>query len=149
DRAIDVRVRVLAATRRDLDHEVQAGLFRDDLFHRLAVARIELPPLRARHGDVAVLSAHFCRALGADARALGPELFLRWEDYPWPGNVREPGNAGARPLALGALATHAKSGEHARGGDVIEQVLAMNLPLGEARDRVVEAFEQRYVERVL
>jgi DNA-binding NtrC family response regulator len=149
DRAISVHVRVLAATRRDLDHEVQAGLFRDDLFHRLAVARIELPPLRARHGDVPELAAHFCRTLGADPRVLGDELLRRWEDYTWPGNVRELRNAVARHLALGELATHGKSGEHPRAGDLIEQVLALNLPLSEARDRVVEAFEQRYLERVL
>ncbi|MGH7270919.1 MAG: sigma 54-interacting transcriptional regulator, partial [Polyangiaceae bacterium] len=54
-----VDVRILAATRRNLDREVHAGRFRDDLFFRLAVVRIELPPLRERHGDVAVLSAHF------------------------------------------------------------------------------------------
>jgi DNA-binding NtrC family response regulator len=149
DRPIVVHVRILAATRRDLDHEVQAGLFRDDLFHRLAVARIELPPLRARHGDVPELAAHFCRSLGADPRVLGGELLRRWEDYPWPGNVRELRNAVARHLALGDLATHAKSGERAKTDDVIARVLAMDLPLSEARDRVVEAFEQRYVERVL
>ena len=63
--------------------------------------------------------------------------------------MRELRNAVARHLALGDLATHARSGEHAKAGDVIERVLAMNLPLSEARDRVVEEFEQRYVERVL
>jgi transcriptional regulator with GAF, ATPase, and Fis domain len=59
DRAIRVNVRVLAATRRDLDREVQAGRFRDDLYHRLAVARVELPALRDRHGDVELLARHF------------------------------------------------------------------------------------------
>jgi two-component system, NtrC family, response regulator HydG len=149
DRPITVEVRILAATRRDLDHEVAAGLFRDDLFHRLAVARIELPPLRARHGDVAKLAAHFYRSLGADPEALDAELLRRWEDYLWPGNVRELRNAVARHLALGDLATHAKSGEHARVGDSIDRVLALNLPIGEARDRVIEEFERRYLERAL
>jgi DNA-binding NtrC family response regulator len=148
-RPISVHVRVLAATRRDLDHEVQVARFRDDLFHRLAVARLELPPLRARHGDVAVLASHFCRAHGADPAMLGEELLQRWEDYPWPGNVRELRNAVARQLALGELATHHGSGEHPRAFDVIDRVLAMDLPLGEARDRVIEEFEKRYVERVL
>jgi transcriptional regulator of aromatic amino acid metabolism len=96
EKAIKVDVRVLAATRRDLDHEVQEGRFRDDLFHRLAVARIELPPLRARKGDVRLLAAHFARELGGDERALGGELLARWDDSPWPGNVRELRNAVAR-----------------------------------------------------
>jgi DNA-binding NtrC family response regulator len=124
-------------------------LFRDDLFHRLTVARIELPPLRTRRGDIRELVAHFCRALGGDPCDLGPELLARWEDYPWPGNVRELRNAVARHLALGDLATHAKSGEHRKHEDIIERVLAMDLPIGEARDRVIEEFEQRYLERVL
>ncbi len=64
-----IDVRILAATRRDLDHEVQAGRFRDDLFFRLAVGRIELPPLRRRTGDVEVLARHFWRELaGAGAQ---------------------------------------------------------------------------------
>jgi transcriptional regulator with GAF, ATPase, and Fis domain len=150
DRAIRVNVRILAATRRDLDHEVQVGLFRDDLFHRLAVARIELPPLRARHGDILELASHFCRSLGGDPAGLGDELLLRWEDYSWPGNVRELRNAVARHLALGELANHAKSGEHPKpSGDIIERILAMDLPISEARDRVIDEFEQRYLERAL
>src|SRR4029077_11022397 len=56
-----VDVRILAATRRDLDREVQLGRFRDDLFHRLAVGRLELPPLRARRGDVALLARSFVK----------------------------------------------------------------------------------------
>src|SRR5262249_22135835 len=64
DRWLKVDVRILAATRRNLDVEVQEGRFRDDLFHRLAVARIELPPLRERKGDVAVLASHFSEEMG-------------------------------------------------------------------------------------
>src|SRR5690606_9121403 len=61
---IPVDVRVIAATRRNLDLEVQKGRFRDDLFHRLVIARIELPPLRERKGDVRLLALEFCRQLG-------------------------------------------------------------------------------------
>src|SRR6185369_2001175 len=67
---IQVDVRVLVATRRDLDAEVQAGRFRDDLFHRLAVARIELPPLRKRRGDVAALAQRFWTELAAAGHPL-------------------------------------------------------------------------------
>ncbi len=70
-RAIRCNVRVLAATRRDLDQEVQDGRFRDDLFHRLVVARVELPPLRKRAGDVVLLTRHFGR------RSVGPRVDRR------------------------------------------------------------------------
>src|SRR5262249_3887870 len=92
DAPIDVDVRILAATRRDLDHDVVTGRFRDDLFHRLAVARIELPPLRERRGDVAVLVQHFSTELGAAPQMIASRIMRKlraWEDDPWSGNVRE------------------------------------------------------------
>jgi transcriptional regulator with GAF, ATPase, and Fis domain len=149
ERPIHVHVRILAATRRDLDHEVQAGLFRDDLFHRLAVARIELPPLRKRRGDVTVLAKHFCVELGADGDELDRELLLRWGDYDWPGNVRELRNAVARHLALGDLAPTEAGSVHTKEGDFIAPVLAMDLPLSQAREIVVAEFERRYLARSL
>jgi two-component system, NtrC family, response regulator HydG len=148
ERPIKTDVRILAATRRDLDHEVQAGRFRDDLFHRLAVARIELPPLRARRGDVPVLVRHFCQELAGDLRALDASVLARWEDSAWPGNVRELKNAVARQLLLGELATF-DTVLKAPPGDLVERILALELPLTQARERLVEEFEQRYIERVL
>jgi DNA-binding NtrC family response regulator len=156
-----VDVRVLAATRRDLDREVQLGRFRDDLFHRLAVARIELPPLRERAGDVALLARHFWAALGGDPGTLPEALMRGWSDDGWPGNVRELRNAVARRLALGDLATlpngaasTTPSRTHAvhkvgAGGDPLEAVLTLDLPLADARQRVIDELEQRYVARVL
>src|SRR6202008_1138341 len=82
-------VRIIAATRRGLDREVQAGRFRDDLFFRLAVGRIEMPALRRRHGDIALLARHFWRALGGEDQGIPQSLLNRLEDYSWPGNVRE------------------------------------------------------------
>ena len=158
DRAIRVDVRVLSATRRDLDREVQLGRFRDDLFHRLAVARIELPPLRKRSGDVSLLAEHFARSSGGIS-SLPSELVSRWEKHTWPGNVRELRNAVARHVALGELApwltedvldgdaTAAADG--ASGGDPVDRVLAMDLPLVMARERVVADFERRYIAHVL
>src|SRR5262249_8385951 len=99
-KTIKVDVRVLAATRRDLDKEVAAGRFRDDLFHRLAVARVELPPLRERHGDVALLTRHFVNELGGPPELAG-RITTRFADYPWPGNARELRNLVARYVALG------------------------------------------------
>jgi DNA-binding NtrC family response regulator len=158
---IQVDVRVISATRRDLDRAVQDGAFRDDLFHRLAVGRIELPPLRRRHGDIANLANHFCRDLSRGKRTLPTELVQRWETMPWPGNIRELRNSVARYLALGDLAE--KSGSTppaptslevravpgAENVDLVERVLAMDLPLARAREHLLREFEQRYVARVL
>jgi DNA-binding NtrC family response regulator len=154
---IVVDVRVIAATRRNLDLEVQRGRFRDDLFHRLVVARIELPPLRERAGDVTLLALEFCRQLGGES--LPGDLLRQWEDYAWPGNVRELRNAVARRLALGDLEDPVVSEREtappaglpalARREDPFARVLAAELPLAEARAQVLEEFEMRYVEHML
>jgi two-component system, NtrC family, response regulator HydG len=150
DRALKVDVRILAATRRNLDREVQAGRFRDDLFHRLAVARVELPPLRRRRGDVTLLARHFWGALGGQTATLSGDLLLKWEDSDWPGNVRELRNAVARQLLLGDLPAGDET-EPAPGIDLgeLDEVLALDLPFTEARRRAIEQFERRYVERLL
>jgi len=150
---LHVDVRIIAATRRDLDREVQSGRFRDDLFFRLAVARIELPPLRRRRKDVSLLAAHFWKALGGAPAALTGDLLKRLEDYDWPGNVRELRNAITQKITLGELAkprspVNPASGQTAQG-DTIERVLAEDLPFSIARDRVLDQFEERYVARVL
>jgi two-component system response regulator HydG len=150
DKWTRVDVRVLAATRRDLDREVQAGRFRDDLFHRLAVGRIELPPLRQRRGDVPLLARHFAEQMGKTERDLPSGLLSSWEDYAWPGNVRELRNAVARYLALGEFAHLEQVREEvAEPGDAIARVLTQRLPLIQARQCVVDEFERRYVKQVL
>jgi transcriptional regulator with GAF, ATPase, and Fis domain len=154
DRPIRVDVRVLSATRRDLDREVQTGRFRDDLYHRLAVARVELPPLRRRTGDVTVLARHFAQELagrGGETRLPNP-LLMRWEDYAWPGNVRELRNAVARYLAFGELADMSYASERAptpEPSDILEAILALRLPFSAARERMLDEFERRYVQRAL
>jgi len=154
---IKVDVRVIAATRRDLDREIQAGRFRDDLFFRLNVARIELPPLRRRKGDAELLARHFCMLLGAPADALPERLLRAFHDYEWPGNVRELRNAVSRFLALGDLAdfgpglergVHSSTDDH-NEGDFLDDVVAMHLPLQDARQQVVEEFERRYVQHAI
>jgi DNA-binding NtrC family response regulator len=152
ERTIRVDVRILAATRRDLDREIQLGRFRDDLFHRLAVARIELPPLRRRRGDVGLLVQYFCAQLGATEPILASRILVhlrRWEDDAWPGNVRELRNAVARQLALGDLADLDASTPEDERGDPFERILAKNMSFGRARACVLEEFRCRYVERTL
>src|ERR1700690_3187962 len=90
---IRVDVRGIAATHQNLEERVRNGLFREDLFHRLNVIRIELPPLRARHEDVPDLLAHYmhvaAQELGVDPKSLTEEAREELSAYAWPGNVRE------------------------------------------------------------
>jgi DNA-binding NtrC family response regulator len=104
---ISVDVRVVAATHRRLADEVAAGRFREDLYYRLAVMELEVPPLRAREGDVGLLAHMFLEefdaALGqADARAFELEALHALDRYAWPGNVRELRNAIHRASVLAA-----------------------------------------------
>jgi DNA-binding NtrC family response regulator len=100
------------------------------------------------------LARHFANTLGADPTALGGDVLLRWEDDEWTGNVRALRNAVARHLLLGDLADSASPEPRVaplEGADEseIDAVIALDLPFTEARRRVLEAFERRYVERVL
>ena len=90
---IKVDVRILAATNHDLKRLVSEGLFRADLYFRLSVVTIQLPPLRDRGGDLQILSEYFLRKyspeFGKDVRTVAPETLAMMEAYHWPGNVRE------------------------------------------------------------
>ena len=97
DETIEVDVRVISATNQDLRDMVNNGQFRADLFYRLAVVPIKIPPLRDRVGDIPLLLKHFCSDLTARGYpsnvACTPEAMRMMMDYPWPGNVREMINA--------------------------------------------------------
>ncbi|MEX1309520.1 MAG: sigma-54 dependent transcriptional regulator, partial [Candidatus Sulfomarinibacteraceae bacterium] len=90
---IDVDVRLIAATNRDLRSEVEAGRFREDLFYRLEVFPITVPPLRDRREDIEILVRHFARSLAKRHRIviteIPSEVMRKLENYDWPGNVRE------------------------------------------------------------
>jgi two-component system response regulator HydG len=150
-RWLKVDVRVIAATRRDLDALVAAGRFRDDLYYRLGVARIELPALRHRVGDVELLARHFWRL--NDPQGTPQQEFLsRLEGYAFPGNVRELANMVARRVALGDLARdleQASAPAPTQAGDYIDQVIAQGASLPLARDRVMQELERRYVRQAL
>ncbi len=102
--AIPVDVRVIAATHRDLREEAKAGRFREDLFYRLNVLTLTLPPLRERADDVPLLAAHFlekhARAVRRSIRELDPEAMRRLVGHAWPGNVRELENVVERAVAV-------------------------------------------------
>ena len=101
---VRVDVRVIAATNRDLEEEVKAGKFREDLFYRLQVMPIQLPPLRARQGDVPLLAGFFIDRFNTEfrkkVRGLAPAATQMLEQYGWPGNVRELRNAIERAMLL-------------------------------------------------
>ena len=89
---LHVDVRVIAATNRDLTALVRQGLFREDLYYRLRTIAVEMPPLRARAGDVELLAGHFVRRLNARygfEKRIGAEAMALLHRHPWPGNVRE------------------------------------------------------------
>ncbi len=96
--------RIVAATARDLESAVEAGSFRLDLLYRLDVIHLELPPLRARGGDVLILAQHFLDGFAARAgrpvRSIAPEAAEKLLAYPWPGNARELQNCMERAVAL-------------------------------------------------
>jgi two-component system, NtrC family, response regulator HydG len=158
NKSIKVDVRVLAATRRDLDKMVQEERFRDDLFFRLAVGRVALPPLRERAGDVRVLARHIWSTQRGPEGGPPASVLERWDEYGWPGNVRELANAVMRQIALGGSSPaeeDTRTGSAERGesdpasSDVIARVLADGLPFAHAKRRVNEEFVRRYVETVL
>jgi len=99
-----VNVRVVAATNRDLEKEVKAGAFREDLYYRLSAVRVFLPPLRKRKEDIERIAVHLLNAIAGDLgkkiTGLSPEAAEALMSYPWPGNVRELRNVLARAAAL-------------------------------------------------
>jgi transcriptional regulator with GAF, ATPase, and Fis domain len=152
-----VNVRVIAATRRNLDRLVQEGRFRDDLFFRLAVGRVELPPLRKRVGDVTLLASRFWREVENHPGAmLPPDLMRRFEEHEWPGNVRELRNAVARYHALGEFGPFSHPSDEPavestsrRDPDLVTRILEQDLPLSRAKQELARAFEPVYLQRML
>ncbi|WP_390623506.1 sigma-54-dependent transcriptional regulator [Stieleria maiorica] len=102
-RPVQVDTRFICATNRDLQKEVDAGRFRQDLFYRLAVIHLDLPPLRKRGDDVVLLAAHFLNQLGTgrtDVKGLSPQTLECFRRNHWPGNIRELRNVMERAIAL-------------------------------------------------
>ena len=104
NKEVKIDVRVLAATNRDLEQAMKDGLFRSDLFFRLAVLQIDLPPLRERPGDILLFAARFIedfnKSLGRNVRSITPETQHLLLAYTWPGNVRELKNVIERAMIL-------------------------------------------------
>ncbi len=151
---IEVDARIIAATNKDLEGEVKAGRFREDLFYRLNVIQIKVPPLRERREDVLVLAGYFlkkfAREHGRQDLAFSRAAMAALTDHPFPGNVRELENAIERgvTLAEGAVVELDDLPASLRGGagPVPE---AIEIPPGFDLERFLEEVERRYLERAL
>lgn len=145
---VRVDVRVIAATNRNLEHEVSAGRFRADLYYRLNVIPLHVPPLRERRGDVPKLALHFmwraAQKIGRPVHAISSETLQRLCVYPWPGNIRELQNVIERAVILSP-------------GPTLEldarQLASTALPTaadgGEAESTSLEDVERRHVRAIL
>ncbi|MEX0938794.1 MAG: sigma-54 dependent transcriptional regulator [Pirellulales bacterium] len=137
---IQVDVRVIAATNRRLESLVKDSTFREDLFYRLRVFTIELPPLRERADDLPTLIEHFVnlgnRELGKNIRSIAPDAMQRLRQYDWPGNVRELQSAVKHALVrtVGEVLTESSLPASCRG-QVSHMPEGSALPLGESRIR--------------
>ncbi len=134
-----VDVRVIAATNRSLATEVEADRFREDLYYRLAVVRVTLPPLREHPEDIPILVRHFAK--GQDVPV---EVLESLGTQAWPGNVRELRNAVERMVSLGFPTIAAP-----RSASRTHHAIDLSTPLKQARDALVEEFERAYLREAL
>jgi DNA-binding NtrC family response regulator len=150
---VKVDVRVLAATHRDLRHEIDAGRFREDLYYRLAQVRVVLPRLRDRPEDVPALCEALLSALGGGWH-LEPAALEYLSVQPWPGNVRELRNALARAMALGQAGVIrredlAGEGLGFRGTRAERDALDVSGPFANAKERAMHRFETAYLAALM
>jgi two-component system nitrogen regulation response regulator NtrX len=142
---IKVDVRVLAATNKSLEEEIAGGNFRSDLYYRLNVIPIEVPPLRARGNDIVLLAEHFLRRFAAETgqpkKKLSAGAAAKLRAYHWPGNVRELRNVAERLAILLPGDTIEAEDIQLGGGRVESTPIGADLPLKEAR----EQFEKQYI----
>jgi transcriptional regulator with GAF, ATPase, and Fis domain len=145
-RWLDVDVRFVCATHRDLRLMVARGEFREDLYFRLSVLPVRVPPLRERREDIPVLVEHF-----TGGARLDPELVRDVLQRPWPGNVRELRNFVDRAAALGAREALAMMDPSAPAATAPAQPLGVDLdvPFKELRERFLDALEREYVSGML
>jgi two-component system NtrC family response regulator len=157
-RSIKVDVRVVAASNRDLKEEVEAGRFREDLFYRLNVVHLHIPPLRQRQEDTPLLTAHFIRKYAAEnvrgKTRVTPEALKLLVQYAWPGNIRELENVVERAVILchNNLITHNDlPGELAPAAPEsrldIDRFIPLHTPLPEALEHIEEQMIRRALEQ--
>ncbi|MHB1303334.1 MAG: nitrogen regulation protein NR(I) [Acidiphilium sp.] len=151
---IRANARIVAATHRDLRVLIRSGQFREDLFYRLNVVPIRLPPLRERPGDIALLASHFlarAQSEGLPAKSLAPEALARLGQYRWPGNVRELENLMRR---FSALVPQSTITEEIVAAELVDRAVQEEAPPGGGEPAAdtpaaVERAIERHVARLL
>jgi two-component system, NtrC family, response regulator PilR len=157
----DVDVRIIAATNKDFEKEIAEGRFREDLYYRLSVIPIQLPPLRERREDIPLLARHFLerfrKSMEKPIEGLSPEAVRRLEAYDWPGNVRELENTMERAVALetggeislGVLPDRV-AGHAGNGGPLSAPAAAASFPTeGLDFEKEIAESERRYIQTAL
>jgi len=138
---IHVDFRCIAATNKNLERLVEAGRFRPDLYYRLNVFQIQLPPLRERRGDISALVEHFIRKFSASMNKriirVSPGAMALLDRYQWPGNIRELENAIERAMVV------------AQEPEIREEDFALRLPVAEHSPRTLEEIERAHILAVL
>jgi DNA-binding NtrC family response regulator len=152
DRAVDIDVRFVATTNKDLQAEAERGAFRRDLYYRLSVMPVRVPPLRERSEDIPVLAEYFIaqanRRTKKGVRGLAPASLEALVRYAWPGNVRELENVIERAVIVAKTDTLADV-ERFLGAPGAHAGVDLSLPFRDAKARVVEEFERAYVAGLL
>ncbi len=150
-RPVSVDVRVVAATNKDLRAEMEAGRFRDDLYYRLNVVRIELPPLRARKEDIPLLAEAFNERVGRPShRGCSPMAMRLLQGYAWPGNVRELFaalqsahiRAGDRRMEAQHLPEDVRGSRRGPAGEAEGERYRSEQPAADERSAIVDALER-------
>jgi two-component system, NtrC family, response regulator PilR len=149
-------VRLIAASNRDLEGAVEEGVLREDLFYRLNVIPIQLPPLRERREDIPLLVAHFLQKFGKDlgkvVRGVAPEAMVVLERYHWPGNIRELENVLERAIVLGAgeMLGVDSLPESVRRERPVKGLDSVDIPEdGLDLEATLDSIEGRYLQRAL
>lgn len=162
---IPIDVRIVAATNRNLIHEVKEGNFREDLYYRFAVIKVQLPPLRDRPEDIPLLVEHFLKSAskmaGRENIDIGYKTMEKLKNHKWQGNVRELKNFVERAVLLtqgneietrflhADVAPEESETFSGGGGDVAREALDQNLPFKDAKNRLIEEFELAYWSNLL
>jgi DNA-binding NtrC family response regulator len=149
-----VDVRVIAATNRRLEREVNSGCFREDLYYRLSVVTVRVPPLRERLDDIRLLVDAFLSSLEAmdKAHLFSPEVIAEMMRYEWPGNVRELRNYVERRVVLegeGALRAEPDEAPHPASSEEPAAKVDLGLPFKDAKEVVIASFERSYLTALL
>jgi DNA-binding NtrC family response regulator len=141
-----VNVRIVSATNRDLEQEVKAGRFREDLYYRLAVVKLTVPPLRERPEDIPLLARDFARGVGL--AELPGEIVARLQAHTWPGNARELRNAVHSFVAIGTL-----PGAQDDGGALLDaavrKLIDADRPYAEIKEAALDRFTRAYLQILL